>query len=303
MLTKVKFSDAFIEFNSFSSKRRKKQGYQTMIRNFNNHILPYFKDMYLCDLSVKDIINWQDTLYEKKFGNSFYNSLYYNLSSFFNFCVDFEYMNSNIIKKVKKFKKKYEKKEYNVYTKKEFKKFIKNLDNFIDKEFFSFMYYYGTRSGETYALRFSDIDFNNKIVHIRHNLQRRGNRELDTPKNFSSIRDISIDFITCRHLMKLKKMYISKYNDNNYDYFLFGGKRPLSTTTMDRHKKIACEKAKIKIITQHEFRHSYATRMCLHEPIEFVSKSMGHSKPSTTYNIYCHNEKRHNKCTLFRRFF
>lgn len=303
MLTKLKFSDAFIEYKNFSFKRKKLQGYQTLIRNFNNHILPYFKNMQLREITKKDIIEWQNILYEKNFSNSFYNSLYYNLSSFFNFCVDYDYVDNNVVKQVKNFKKKYEKKEYSTYTKREFKKFIKNLDDLVDKEFFSLMYYYGTRSGETYALKFSDIDFSKKIIHIRHNLQRRGNRDLDTPKNFSSIRDISIDFITCKHLIKLKKLYISEYNDNNFDYFVFGGKKPLSTTTMDRHKKIACEKAKIKIITQHEFRHSYATRMALHEPIEFVSKSMGHSKTSTTYDIYCHNEKRHNKCTFFHRFF
>lgn len=303
MLTKIKFSDAFIEYKNFSFKRRKKQGYQTTIRNFDNHILPYFNDKTLCEITKKDIIEWQNILYEKNFSNSFYNSLYYNLSSFFDFCVDYGYIQENIVKQVKNFNKKYEIKEHKTYSKKEFKKFIRNLDNLEDKEFFSFMYYYGTRSGETYALRFSDIDFKKRIVHIRHNLQRRGNRDLDTPKNFSSIRDIPIDFITCKHLMKLKKMYISKYNDSNYDYFVFGGIKPLSTSTMDRHKKIACQKANIKEITQHEFRHSYATRMSRHAPIEFVSKSMGHSKVSTTYDIYCHNEKRYNKCTLFRRFF
>lgn len=303
MLVKINFNDAFIEYKNFSLKRRKTQGYNTMVRNFNNHILPYFKDMQLKDITKKDIINWQNILYDKNFSNSFYNSLYYNLSSFFEFCLDYDYIDNNIIKQVKNFKKKYEKKEHNTYSLKEFKKFIRNLDDIVDKEFFSFMFYYGTRSGETYALKFSDIDFNKKIVHIKHNLQRRGNRELDTPKNFSSIRDISIDFITCIHLKKLKKLYISKYNDNNYDYFVFGGKKPLSTSTMDRHKKKACEKAKLPCITQHEFRHSYATRMSRFIPIEVVSKSMGHSKTSTTFDIYCHNEKRYNKCTLFRRFF
>ena len=76
------------------------------------------------------------------------------------------------------------------------------------------------------------------------------------------------------------------------DYFIFGGLKPLAPTTIDRYKKNAYEKAKLPSITQHEFRHSYATRK-IHKkvPIDFVSRSMGHSKVSTTLDIYLHQEK------------
>ena len=78
----------------------------------------------------------------------------------------------------------------------------------------------------------------------------------------------------------------------NYDYFIFGGIKPLAPTTIDRHKKKAYTRAKLPSITQHEFRHSYATRN-IHKkvPIDVVSRSMGHSKVSTTLNFYLHQEK------------
>lgn len=42
-------------------------------------------------------------------------------------------------------------------------------------------------------------------------------------------------------------------------------------------------------ITQHEFRHSYATRMIsMRKPINKVSKNMGHSTISMTLDIYTH---------------
>ena len=52
-------------------------------------------------------------------------------------------------------------------------------------------------------------------------------------------------------------------------------------------------KHKLKEITVHEFRHSYATRM-IHKgiPIDIVSRALGHSKVSTTLDIYVHNEKK-----------
>ena len=90
----------------------------------------------------------------------------------------------------------------------------------------------------------------------------------------------------------LKKYYIKKYGCFRVDYFIFGGLNPLAPTTIDRYKKKAYTKAKLPSITQHEFRHSYATRN-IHKkvPIDIVSRSMGHSKVSTTLDFYLHKEK------------
>ena len=78
-------------------------------------------------------------------------------------------------------------------------------------------------------------------------------------------------------------MYVNCSND----YFIFGGPKPLAPTTIDRYKKNACNKARIRPITQHEFRHSYATRMINKgKPINKVSKSMGHSSISMTLDVY-----------------
>ena len=89
-----------------------------------------------------------------------------------------------------------------------------------------------------------------------------------------------------------KHDYLRKYGSFSDDYFVFGGLKPLAPTTIDRYKKEAYIKAKLPCITQHEFRHSYATRK-IHKnvPIDVVSRSMGHSKVSTTLDIYLHQEK------------
>ncbi|MBQ7136520.1 MAG: tyrosine-type recombinase/integrase [Bacilli bacterium] len=73
---------------------------------------------------------------------------------------------------------------------------------------------------------------------------------------------------------------------------MFGGIKPLAPTTIDRYKKIAYTKANLPNITQHEFRHSYATRNIYKKvPIDIVSRSMGHSKVSTTLDVYLYQEK------------
>ena len=162
------------------------------------------------------------------------------------------------------------------------------------------MFYCGTRPSEALALKFSDI--NGNYIHITKSLHRRGKREVDSPKNNSSIRYIYLPFKIRFNLYKLKKYYISIYGVYNRDYYLFGGKKPLSTTTIDRYKDKACKGANLRTITQHQFRHSYASYK-IHKgvAIDYVSKSMGHSRVSTTLDIYLHNEKKtHN--VLFQKF-
>lgn len=290
-LKKHNFTNILNDYLVYASARHKKQGFETLSRNFKLHILPYFKDKNIEDLTELDIMNWQTKILKKDFSNSFNNSLYYNFSTFIQYCMSIPLIDKNIVLNVKKFPKKYEVKEHKIYGLREFRKFRRNLEKYELKQFFTFIYFYGTRPSETMAIRFSDIK--GLYIHIIHSLHRRGTRELDTPKNQSSIRYIKISLLMFIRLRKLKKYYTKKYNDYNSDFFVFGGKKPLSTTTVDRYKEKAAKKANLYKITQHEFRHSCASRMIHNNtPIDYVSKSLGHSKVSTTVDIYLHQQKR-----------
>lgn len=278
----MSFEEAYENFTIYANSRHKKQGYITTINNFNNHVLPYFKGRELKTLTKLDILNWQSLILIKNYSNKFNSLLYYSFNDFIKYCVLCDYLKENIVSQVGPFRKKIEYKEHHVYNLWQFRWFRFHLDNFVIKQYFNFMYFYGTRPGEAMALRFGDIEC--KYIHIRHNLQRKGKRELDTPKNASSVRTIKISL-----LMRFRIWLLKRYYGNcNYDYFLFGGLKPLAPTTIDRYKKNACNKAHIYEITQHEFRHSYATRMIKKKPINKVSKSMGHSRISTTLDIYVH---------------
>lgn len=285
------FEDVFEEYKIYAKNRHKKQGFDTIHKNFTNHILPFFKGKNINELTTVDVINWQNEIINKNYSNSFNNSLYCSFSSFIEYCKILKLLQDNIVRQVGNFPKKYEKKEYYVYSIREFKIFIKNVDNNIYKQYFKFMYYYGTRPSEAITLRFSDLE--GTLLHIRHNMHRRGKRCLDTPKNASSIRDIDINLKTRLNLFILKCYYVKKFGYSDRDYFIFGGTKPLATTSIDRYKHKACLKANIKEIKTHAFRPSYATRM-IHKgvPIDKVSRDMGHSKVSTTVDVYLHNEKR-----------
>ena len=286
----MSFIEAYEEFKIYASKRHKKQSFATIDQDFSKHILPYFINRKINDLSKIDIINWQNTILDYNFSNSFNAKLYYIFNSFIKYCVFCSYLDENIVSSVGPFSKKVEIKSHTTYNLLQFIRFKRCISNFVIREFFDFMYFYGTRPSEAMALRYSDVKF--RYVYIRHSIERKGNRTLDTPKNQSSIRIIKISFCMLFEIWLLKKYYIKRYGSFSSDYFIFGGVKPLSPTTIDRYKKDAYEKAKLPGITQHEFRHSYATRK-IHKkvPIDVVSRSMGHSKVSTTLDIYLHQEK------------
>lgn len=288
----MSFTEAYEEFKIYASKRHKKQGFDTITNDFNLHILPYFNNCKLSDITKKDIINWQDNILSKNFSNNYNNKLYSTFSSFIKFSIDCGYIDINYLSEIGRFKKKIEKSKYDVYSLNEFRHFRCGIDNFVYKQFFNFMFFCGTRPGEAMALRFSDL--NGRIISINHTIHRRGNRELDTPKNQSSYRSFKISYLMFVRIKLLRRYYVKKYGYGK-DYFIFGGLKPLSTTTIDRVKHRACIKKNIREITQHQFRHSYATYL-IHKgvPIDYVSKTMGHSHNSTTLDIYLHQEKKSN---------
>jgi len=296
---KYNFFTIYEEYLLYAKNRHKKQGFETLARNFKLHVLPYFENEDIRKITKSDIMNWQTEILNKNYKNNFNKILYNTFSVFMKYCVNKGYISGNVVVSVGKFPKKIEKKDYDVYTIWEFRKFRRHLKNNVIKQYFNFMYFVGTRPSEAMALKFHNI--NGLYCDISQSIQRRGKREIELPKNQSSIRNVKISLLMWCRIYKLKRYYKKIYGSFDKDYFIFGGKKPLSTSTIDRHKKKACEKAKMRTITQHQFRHSCATRL-IHKniPIDFVSRKLGHSKVSTTVDIYLHEEKRMLKHSLFR---
>jgi len=286
----MRFEYAYEEFKIYAKKRHKKQGFITIVQDFNNHILPYFKGRNIEDLAKLDIIYWQNKIIDKNFSNKYNAKVYYVFNSFIKFCLLVPYLSENIVNQVGPFPKKIENKQHTVYNVFQFWWFRLHLKDFVVKEYFNFMYSYGPRPSETMALRF--VDVKRLRVRVIHSLHRKGDRDLDTPKNKSSIRCLKISLLWYFRICLLKRYYLKKYGTFSNYYFIFGGPKPLAPTSVDRLKKQAYEKAKLPPITQHEFRHSYATRKIHRKvPIDKVSRSMGHSKVSTTVDNYLHQEK------------
>lgn len=286
----MSFEEAYKDFLIYAEKRHKKQGFITISTDLKNNVIPYFKSINIQDLTKPDIIAWQNKILDKNFSNKYNSKIYYAFKIFLDYCVLYDLLEHNYVYEIGSFKKKIEDKRHIVYNIWQFRKFRFYLDNYIIKQFFNMIYFFGTRPGETTAFRF--LDKKGRYIKVSHNMPQKGEKILDTPKNQSSIRIIKLSLLMCFRIWCLKHYYIKLYGVFRNDYFIFGGVSSLHHTTIDRVKKKAYTRANLPSITQHEFRHSYATRM-IHKkkPIDKVSRSMGHSQVSTTLNVYLHQEK------------
>lgn len=282
-MKKIKFEQALEEYLLFVKLKKKMDTYSTVERRIKKHILPFFNNKYIDEISPFDIIKWQLEIDKLGFKYNYKSSLYYALSNFYLFCSNF-YGVENIVKKVGNFKNDEIKEKGNIWTYEEFNQFIESIDNKKYHLLFNLLYFTGIRKGELLALKWEDIDFSNKIISINKTITR--NHKLQTPKTKTSNRTIMIDDLL---LDELKTYSI----DKNSNEFIFD----ISFTQLLRIKNYYCKKANVKQIKIHEFRHSHACLLYTHEvPIDQISNRLGHSKISITTDTYLKylpkNEKR-----------
>lgn len=150
----------------------------------------------------------------------------------------------------------------------------------------------GIRIGELCALKWSDIDLENKILHISKSVQRISTTNnvkksktmviISTPKTEFSVRDIPLpEFL----IESLKSNYCS-----DEKYLLSGTSKLIEPRCLSYRFKIILKKLNLPSIKFHSLRHIFATN-CLQQnfDIKTLSEILGHSDVSTTMKIYVHS--------------
>lgn len=159
----------------------------------------------------------------------------------------------------------------------------------------------GLRISEFCGLTVSDLDFENRIINVDHQLLR--NKEvgyyIETPKTKSGVRQVPMSDEACRIFQKVleergkaETIVIDGYSDfvflNQKGYPMTGA---YYTSTLGNliKKYNKNHEDKLPNITPHILRHTFCTRLANRnmnpKSLQYI---MGHSNISITLNLYAH---------------
>lgn len=276
------FSELIRHYLAHTQTRVKPSSFYDIESKIVKHIMPYFENKLVSDVTPLDILNWQQTV--DHYSYKYKSGLRTFLTSIYKFGERY-YDVKNIMPKVEPFRNLEKKKKMLYWTPKEFARFISCVPDFEFNVFFRLLYITGCRKGEALALEWSDIDFDAKTVSITKSLTRKESGKaysITTPKNASSNRDVDIPESLCRILQDLKKSQESHT-------FVFGGDKPFAERTIDRRFANAIELSGVPKIRIHDLRHSCASLLISQGvSIVAVSNRLGHSNIEQTLNTYSH---------------
>lgn len=247
------------------------------------HILPFFGERKMSDITARDIKQWQKQIKENNdFSEAYLWSINTQLNAMFNHAVRFYKLHSNPCL-VAGFMGKSKSGNISVWSLEEMKLF---LDAFEDEPevyyAFYFLYSTGIRLGELLALNIGDINFEEKYVDIKKSLNRVAKEDIiSKPKTESSIRKV---YLSDAVLDKMKTYTGMLYGRTKKDR-LFG----VTKSNLEKKIKEGASKAGLEPIRVHDLRHSHASLLIAnHADIATISKRLGHEKITTTLNIYGH---------------
>jgi integrase len=239
----------------------------------NKHILPYFKDFNLDEISEKHILSFKDTIRHQK-GTVF--ECLNCLKSCFRLAEIWGYMepNSNIFKNIK-IDKTEKKERYLSYS--ELSNLLSELEICKqDKRFSSyaidalyFILYSGLRKNEVASLKWENIDFEENLINLE---------DSKVGKKTYPLNDKLVDLLN----------NIKKIPDCPY---IFSGRTGNHHTKSINHVWFLIrEKLNLTNVRIHDFRHSFASfAIKKGVPLVQISKLLGHSNISTTMR-YVHLE-------------
>jgi integrase len=140
----------------------------------------------------------------------------------------------------------------------------------------------GLRIGEALALRWHDVDFEKNLIRVREAVYCG---HFSTPKTKSSIRDVPLAPLHRQSLLDFRKGAPA-------DALVFQTRTgtPLDVKNVLRRViKPRCARLGLPPVTWHSFRHTHATLLSdLGESLKTAQAQLGHSRLSTTAEIYTH---------------
>ena len=160
----ITFETLYKKYKEYIKPRIRESSASVKFSVISTHILPFFKDRVISDISPADIAAWQNGMLTKKLSDTYLRTASVQLTAMFNYAVEYVGLPKSPCKKPIGSNKA---KNVNFWTPEEYAQFIDQCrGNIKYYTIFEILYYTGMRKGELLALTLNDIDFTGNKISI-----------------------------------------------------------------------------------------------------------------------------------------
>lgn len=257
---------------------KKESSYKVTSTRIKQHILPYFANVKIENITPYRIKQWQNELAKNNYSPSMTRIVNTAFSALLNYGVKYFNLPKNpfsITKKTGQIKKKTD-----FWEVEDFEKAAPFFTDPFDNVVFTLLFWSGMRIGELLALTADDFDFNHDIITISKSYSHL-TKKISTPKTSASNRSISIPAAV---MALAKDLFTRLETIPQYPFLLHPP--AVYRARLARY----AEQAGVKRITLHDLRHSHASFLIRHTSasLPLIAKRLGHSSPVMTLNVYAH---------------
>ncbi|WP_333792053.1 site-specific integrase [Muricomes intestini] len=276
----ITFETLYKKYKEYIKPRIRESSASVKFSVISTHILPFFKDRVISDISPADIAAWQNGMLTKKLSDTYLRTASVQLTAMFNYAVEYVGLPKSPCKKPIGSNKA---KNVNFWTPEEYAQFIDQCrGNIKYYTIFEILYYTGMRKGELLALTLNDIDFTGNKISINKTYYHIAGKDLiNEPKTETSERIIDIpEFLTDEI-----KEYVSHLYKPDPEQRLFD----MSAQRIGIVIKAKAQKAGVKQIRVHDLRHSHASMLInLGANPVLIAERLGHKSADITLRVYSH---------------
>jgi integrase len=142
----------------------------------------------------------------------------------------------------------------------------------------------GMRAGELWGLKWDDIDWNSKQIHVRRSLWKG---QFQTPKSKCSIRKLDIPDNLIQEFKRWK--LACPISEHDLVFPSPEGKLSQHDNVVKRYFNPSLREAGLRRVSFHSLRHSNASmRIQAGQNIKYIQSQMGHASINITLDIYGH---------------
>lgn len=297
----------------------KETSYDRLESTINNHIIPNLGYIQLSQLNADDIQNLLNKLVASNLSYSSIKKVYNALNSCLNHAVIRDHIIKNPCLAVNlPAQSKFNKRIVQIYTEDEIqkiktecvRKYSTGTPIYQHGEIIILILNTGMRMGEVLGLKWEDIDFENKTIHVCRNVAyiKNRNSNLDTTKGYrvevkeftktdAGNRLIPMNNTSFSLINSLK----SKSSDENSYVFENKNGNVISPHNLEKKFNKILKNCNIEKTGLHTLRHTFASMLFKKGvDVKTVSEILGHADVRITYNTYIHliKEQKHDAVNL-----